>query len=185
MLAWLERNQFLALGVAGFLLLAGLFVRDVMGGEPPAALVVREGAVSGEPVRVHVAGAVNVPGVYVLAPDARVEDAITTAGGVTLDARPEELNLARRVRDGERIEVPGLGGPAALSSEVTGGSVDLNKATPAQLMQLPGIGEAYSKRIIDSRALDGPYGSVDELRTRNLLPIATFEKVRDFVTVVP
>ena len=185
MLAWLERNQFLALGAAGFLLLAGLFVRDVLGGDPPAALIVREGAPSGEAVRVHVTGAVAVPGVYLLAGDARVEDAIATAGGVTLDARPQDLNLARQLRDGERIEVPGPSSSAALSNEVTGRLVDLNKATARQLMDLPGIGDAYSKRIIDSRAVDGPYRSVDELRTRNVLPLSTFETVRDYVTVTP
>jgi DNA uptake protein ComE-like DNA-binding protein len=52
-------------------------------------------------------------------------------------------------------------------------------------MSLDGIGEAYSKRIVDSRSVDGPYRSVDELRSRNLLPAATFEKVRDYVTVGP
>ena len=184
MLAWLERNQFLALGAAGFLLLAGLLAHEVLGGEPPAQLIVREGAVPSDgQVRVQVAGAVAMPGVYALPPDARVEDAITTAGGVAAGARPGDLNLARRVRDGERIEVPGQVDPA--SSEVTGGLIDLNQATQAQLMTLDGIGDAYSRRILDSRSVDGPYRSVEELRTRNVLPVATFDKVRDYLTVAP
>jgi len=184
MLSWLERNQFLALGAAGFLLLAGLFAREVFGGDTAAQLIVREGVVSsGGPVRVHVSGAVAAPGVYELSSEARVEDAIATAGGATAGARTDALNLARRVRDGERIEVPGPA--AAISSEVTVGLIDLNKATLAQLVTLDGIGDAYSRRIIDSRAVDGPYRSVDELRTRNILPVSTFEKVRDYLTVLP
>jgi competence protein ComEA len=184
MLAWLERNQFLLLGAAGFLLLAGLVAREALGDGPSAALVVREGGAPGDGVvRVHVAGAVHVPGVYELGSDARVQDAIATAGGATADARTGDLNLARRVRDGERIEVPGRA--AVMSTEVTGGLLDLNKATQAQLMSLEGIGDAYSRRIIDSRTVDGPYRSVDELRTRNVLPLSTFEKVRDLLTVAP
>jgi competence protein ComEA len=186
MLAWVERNPFLVLGVAGFLLLAGLFARDAAGGDPPAALVVREGvAAEGGLVQVQVAGAVHVPGVYELDSRARVRDAIATAGGATADARLEDLNLARFVRDGERIEVPGPAGSPSLSTEVTGGLLDLNTASQSQLMTLNGIGEAYSRRIIDSRTVDGAYRSVDELRTRNLLPVSTFEKVRDLVTVAP
>jgi competence protein ComEA len=121
--------------------------------------------------------------VYELAADSRVEDAIASAGGAAAGAKTGDLNLARRVRDGERIEVPG--NATVLSTEVTGGQLDLNTATQSQLMSLDGIGEAYSKRIVDSRSVDGPYRSVDELRSRNLLPAATFEKVRDYVTVGP
>ena len=184
MLAWLERNSFLVLGAAGFLLLAGLFARDVMGGEQTAALIVRESAEAQDGVvQVHVAGAVAAPGVYELAGDARVADAIDGAGGALPGADIGDLNLARFVRDGERIEVGTTGRPAALSPEVTGRLVDLNTATHRELTDLDGIGEAYARRIIDSRAVDGPYRSVDELRTRNLLPASTFDKVRDLLTV--
>ena len=82
-----------------------------------------------------------------------------------------------------RIEVPGPRGSE--SSEVTGGLIDLNKATQGQLMTLEGIGDAYSRRIIDSRSVDGPFRSVEELRTRNVLPLTTFEKVRNYLTVAP
>jgi len=184
MLAWLERNSFFVLGAAGFLLLAGLLVRDVLGGHQPAALVVREsGGARDGVVRVHVDGAVAAPGLYKLAGDARVADAIAQAGGALAGADAGELNLARFVRDGERIDVGEPGPPAAFSPEVTGRLVDLNTATHGQLMELNGIGEAYARRIVDSRVVDGPFRSVDELRTRNLLPASTFDKVRDLLTI--
>jgi DNA uptake protein ComE-like DNA-binding protein len=64
-----------------------------------------------------------------------------------------------------------------------GGLVDVNTANQSQLMALPGIGEAYSRRIIDSREVDGPYASVDELVARKVLPAATLAKIRGQLTV--
>ena len=184
MLAWLDRNSFFVLGAAGFLLLAGMFVRDVVGEGQPAALVVREGGGARDAVvRVHIDGAVVAPGVYEVPGDARMADAIAAAGGELPGANVDDLNLARFVRDGERIDVGETGRPAAFSPGVTGRLVDLNSATHAQLMALSGIGEAYAQRIVDSRIVDGPFRSVDELRTRNLLPASTFDKVRDLLTI--
>ena len=51
--------------------------------------------------------------------------------------------------------------------------LDINTATPDQLMQLPGIGQAYSKRIIDGR----PYTAKNQLLSRGILPQATYEGI--------
>lgn len=58
-------------------------------------------------LRIHVAGAVNEPGVYALRGDDRVIDAIEQAGGARTDARLDELNLAARLVDGMRLYIPG------------------------------------------------------------------------------
>ncbi len=51
--------------------------------------------------------------------------------------------------------------------------LDINTATPDQLMQLPGVGQAYSKRIIDGR----PYTAKNQLLSRGILPQATYEAI--------
>jgi DNA uptake protein ComE-like DNA-binding protein len=58
------------------------------------------------PLRVQVDGAVEQPGVYAVAPGARVEDALRAAGGITSAADASGLNLVARVADGQRIAVP-------------------------------------------------------------------------------
>lgn len=63
-------------------------------------------AVVASPVKVHVAGAVNNPGVYQLSPGSRVVDAVRAAGGATTRADLERINLAQVVLDTEQIYVP-------------------------------------------------------------------------------
>ena len=55
--------------------------------------------------------------------------------------------------------------------------LDINSATEEQLRELPGIGEAYSKRIIQGR----PYARKDELVQKKIVPQATYDKVKDLI----
>lgn len=53
--------------------------------------------------------------------------------------------------------------------------LDINTATEAQLKTLPGIGDAYSKKIIAGR----PYARKDQLKSMKILPAADYEKIKD------
>lgn len=126
---------------------------------------------AGEPLLVHVLGAVRAPGLYQLDEGARLVDAVAAAGGLADDADPAAVNLARRVADGEQVVVPRVGEasapPAAGEAASVDGSmsapVSLGTALSEQLQTLPRIGPALAARIIAWRDAGGRFRSVDDL----------------------
>ena len=187
MLAWLERHQYLVLAAALVFLAAAFIARDLTAERPPA-IVLREAAPASTTgtVVVHIAGAVAYPGMYELPAGSRLQDAILAAGGVAEDADIDSLNLSRHLRDGEKITVVASGGTAVGGASTRSVEpLDINRASQSELERLRGIGEAYSRRIVDSRTVDGPYRSVEELVTRRVLPEATLNAVRDYLFVAP
>ncbi|MFD1713893.1 ComEA family DNA-binding protein [Amnibacterium flavum] len=136
---------------------------------------------------VHVLGAVRVPGLYQVAADARVVDAIAAAGGMADDADPAGVNLARRVADGEQLVVPRVGetplaaAPPAPAAAIGAGPVSLGSATAEQLDTLPRIGPALAARIVAWREAGGRFQSVDDLLEVPGIGEATLEGLRDLV----
>lgn len=63
-------------------------------------------AATGATIRVHVTGAVQSPGVYELRVGDRVAEALRAAGGTTIEADDAVINLAQRVHDEQRLDVP-------------------------------------------------------------------------------
>jgi competence protein ComEA len=140
---------------------------------------------------VHVGGAVGRPGLYGLPEGARVDDAVRAAGGVLEDADLDALNLAAKVKDGDKVLVPSrseaeaAGGPGAgaSGSAAQGGLVNLNTATTADLETLPGIGPALAQRILDFREQNGGFHKLEDLLEVPGIGTKKFEALRDHVTV--
>jgi len=55
--------------------------------------------------------------------------------------------------------------------------LDINSASEADLKELPGIGDAYAKKIVEGR----PYKAKDELWEKKVIPKATYTKIKDQV----
>ena len=92
--------------------------------------------------------------------------------------------LAARHRAVRPPETPrAIAAPAVEASEP--GPLDLNRADAAALEALPRIGPALARRIVEDRAANGPFESVEDLaRVRGIGP-ATVEAVRALVRAAP
>jgi len=152
-------------------------------------------------VVVHVSGAVKRAGVYRLAPESRVADAIEQAGGATEHADLDALNLAEPLQDGQKIHVPRKGeasaptlasvapsrtprsAPQAAATATTQFPINLNTATAEQLEAIPGIGPVLAQRIIEYRQTRGRFQSVDELLEVRGIGPKRLESMRPYVVV--
>jgi len=139
---------------------------------------------------VHVLGAVRTPGLFDLPAGSRVMDAVAHAGGLLETADPAGVNLARLLVDGEQLYVPQVGesppeGAAAGGAGAPGapGSmVNINTGSLSDLDTLPHVGPVMAQRIIDYRAANGRFSSVEDLRNVTGVGEKTFEALKDLVT---
>ncbi|WP_237193803.1 ComEA family DNA-binding protein [Rothia nasimurium] len=145
------------------------------------------------PVVVHVAGAVQTPGVYELDSGSRVNDAVTAAGGLRDDADTSAINLAAPASDGSQVYIPVQGEAPPSSAADTfpdtdrgadaAGLVNINTASAEELQTLPKVGPVLAASIISWREQYGGFSSVDELDQVSGIGPATLEALRPLVTV--
>jgi competence protein ComEA len=120
-------------------------------------------------VLVHVAGAVQRPGVYRLEPGDRVIDAVTAAGGATPEAVVHAVNLAAPLSDGQRVHIPIEGEPippeavSPSASPAAAAMISVNTATEAELVALSGVGPVLAAAIVAHRDAHGPFTTIDAL----------------------
>lgn len=149
------------------------------------------------PCYVYVCGAVLHPGVYRLQEGQRIYEAIELAGGFASGAARSWLNLAGKVEDGMKLEVPdeeqakqwqqpAPSGQTDLSGQTadTGRKkVNLNTATREELMTLKGIGEARAEDIIRFREKQGYFQAIEDIMKVPGIKEAAFEKIKEEITV--
>ncbi len=151
---------------------------------------------------VHVCGEVASPGVYRLTQGQRIYEAVEAAGGFTPQASRTWLNLAEKVQDGMKLEVPDLdtaaklqssrdiwgasGKPAAADGSSSGagdGRININTATREELMRLSGIGEARAEDIISYRQEKGYFQTIEDIMKVPGIKNAAFQKIKDDIVV--
>lgn len=181
---------------------------------PPPTLpptVVPQPTPTPEPMVVFVSGEVTAPGIYRLAHDARVGDALAAAGGMTDEAAGDLVNQAERLRDGAQLHVPRrvtaeeVADVAQLPQPTPGlsGGVESVAVQPLNLSVTSVSGGGNSGRInINTASLQElitlpgigevranaiiaarPYASVQELVRVNGIGARTLESLLDLVTV--
>ncbi|MDJ0954194.1 MAG: ComEA family DNA-binding protein [Acidimicrobiia bacterium] len=151
--------------------------------QPAPLLVDGSGAAEASVITVHVSGEVADPGLVVVAPGARVAEAVAAAGGTTRDADLARVNLAASLRDGQQVVIPALLADAGSAAIADDGRVRINTATAAQLEELPGVGPVLAGRIAAYRNEHGPFATVEDLLDVPGIGEGKLETLRDSVAL--
>ena len=138
-----------------------------------------------------IGGAVNEPGVYSLPEGSRLCDLIDLAGGLRDDADISSVNRALILSDGAMIRIP-VRGEETVSQEAsnwysaaedTSGTrlININTSGPEELQLIPGVGPAIAGRIIEYRESNGPFQTIEEIRSVKGIGEKTYEKIKDHI----
>lgn len=145
---------------------------------------------------VHICGAVENPGVYLLEEGSRVYQAIEQAGGFRGDADEDYLNQADLLGDGMKLYVPTreeviLAGEAGSWQSINSGSVrqaeaalvNINTAGEELLCTLSGVGSSRAKSIIAYREKHGAFQKIEDIMNVEGIKDGLFQKIKDSITV--
>ncbi len=150
---------------------------------------------------VHVTGAVKNNGIVEVKEDARINDVIEAAGGVTENADLSGVNLAYAVKDGQKIyipnkedkeniedlniisEDPGINVIEEVDETENLGIVNINTANKEQLQNLPGIGESTANKIITYREENGKFKTIEDIKNVSGIGDAKFETIKKYIKV--
>ena len=132
----------------------------------PVEIVLSQTEPPGQSGEIYIGGAVANPGIYALREGDTLQTLLSDAG-IEPDADLSHIE----------IYVPQEG--EAQSPQ----KIDINRAEPWLLETLPGIGEVLAQRIVDYRNENGPFKRIEDLLKVSGIGEATFEKIRDYITV--
>ncbi len=116
--------------------------------------------------RIYIGGNVTSPGFYSFSGGDTIETLLRAAGGTT------SANLS-----GIQLYI------ARVGEEQEAQKVDINRAEAWLLKALPGIGETLARRVVDYRQQKGPFRNTNELLKVAGIGTATYEQIKDLITV--
>ena len=149
-------------------------------------------------IKVHKAGSVVTEGIVELEEGARIADAIQSAGGTTADANMQNINLAYKLQDGQKIYIPNVNedetaiienGGIVENTEVSGGTanssgkININTATQTELELITGIGPSTATKIIEYRTENGKFQTIEDIKNVPGIGDSKYESMKEQITV--
>ena len=167
------------------LIVAGvIFIKNSQTVAPTPEVMGESNQIDAQQIYIDISGAIAIPGVYKMDSQARVEDVLNQAGGLTADADAKyietSLNRAAKLTDGQKIYVPRKGEEKVQSTGYKAqGKININAGSQAELEALPGIGPATAVKIIAGRG----YSRIEDLLTRKIVTAKVFTAIKDSISV--
>jgi competence protein ComEA len=157
---------------------------------------------------VHLAGAVKNAGVYKLNKNDRLVDLIKAAGGLKENADLQQINLAERLYDGQKINIPKIANNNQRKVNYIQGSsgfsdsrnkksilinkyssssdsdlININQADQSQLENLSGIGPSKAAAIIKFREQNSYFSQKEDLLKISGIGEKTLENIKDEIVL--
>lgn len=146
-------------------------------------------------IGVYITGEVVSPGVYYIEQNLRLYNLIDLAGGLTLDADANKLNLAIKLNDSDKIIVPKKANNSVEdnfsvieekednnSNVETNDKININKADLEELMDIPGVGEATAKKIIEYRK-NNYFNTIEDIKNVSGIGEVKYSSLKDSICV--
>ena len=148
-----------------------------------------------------------------LSEEARIIDAIEKAGGLTDSAEVKDLNLAYKLKDGEKLYIPSLDEVIECKENNTSiqyvsngivdnnnvnnsidisntnlkennnGLININTCTQTELETLEGIGPSTAKKIIEYRNENGAFKTIEDIKNVSGIGEAKYNLIKDSIYV--
>ena len=122
-------------------------------------------------ITIHVSGAVRNPGIYKIKPGTKVHEILDNLE-LWPNAESSHLNLAKTLRDGQKIKIK-----ERVKAEAI---ININMASIKELKNLPGIGPSFAKKIQHHRNLHGFIDSESQLES--IIGKAKLKKIRSKIS---
>ena len=165
-----------------------LLVRMANTGQSIELILPTATATSSTTLKAYITGEVRNPGVYELDTFDRVAELVQAAGGATIDANLDAVNLATRLQDEDHWHIPrvgeaGAGNLCSNGSATEEARLNINTATKEQFVTLPGIGDVRAQAIVAYRDTNGPFGRIEDLLKVSGIGSGTLDGIRDLIEV--
>ena len=143
-------------------------------------------------IAVYISGEVKNPGVYYIDEESRLVDLIDICGGFNENADISELNLAEKLNDAEKIDVPkiieeedaepNMSQQESISNENETDLININTASKEELKELKGIGDTLADNIIEYRKYT-KFENIEDILNVNGIGNSKFEAIREYICV--
>lgn len=164
----------------------------------------------GNNITIYLCGSVKNPGLYTVNSTEVLGKIITQNGGLKSNADLNRINLARNVKNGEKVYIPFLGekeneiikfnsditlnktnqdtisdttSQGAYNTQDNSKKVNINTADTNGLESVPGIGPAKAKAIIEYRSKHGGFKTIQELDNVNRIGPKTIDSLKDYICI--
>lgn len=138
-------------------------------------------------IAVYITGEVVNPGVYYIDGNLRLDDLVKECGGLTSQADLSEINLAEKLNDSDKIDIPKI----AIEEENEEDNIEnnddndlinINKASKDELKTLNGIGDTLADNIIEYRK-NNKFNTIEDILEVNGIGESKFENIKEYICV--